>query len=531
MIGIALLLAAAALSYAAARALRLPPIPLLLLGGLLLGLTGALTAALLEDALVLGVTFLLFITGIELSPRRTRRQRGAALRVGAVQFLVLGAAGLALALLLGFDGVTATYLALALTASSTLVVVRLLRQRRQMFEPYARLVVGVLLLQDVLVIVLVPVVTRAPVGARSVAIGVLGVAGLIALTVAAFRWVTPHLVRLDGDDEPLLLSVLALLFVFIGVASAIHLPLVVGAFLAGVALSGFPVNSVVRPQLASLGDFFTAIFFTALGALIGIPSPTEVLYALLFSALVVIGTPPLVTILAERTGLSARPSIEAGLLLAQTSELSLVIGLYGMLEGQLSEGVFTVIALMTLMTMLLTPLISSGRVVWALMRLHPVRSEATIATPAGDHVLMLGSGTTGMPLLETILGQCQEVVVVDDDPAVVARLRDADVAVIRGDASDVEVLREAHAHRARVITSTIRRPEDNRRLLENARGVPTIVRVFEEEDAAWIREMGGTPVLYSEAAAEGLLRWFDRSGLAAEHEESPGREESRPGEG
>lgn len=509
MMGIALLLAAAALAYALAQALRLPPLPLLLLGGIALGRAGAVPLALLEDALILGVTLLLFVTGIELGPGRTRGQRRAALRVGTVQFVLLGGAGFVLALGLGFAAVPAAYLALALTASSTLVIVRLLRQRRRMFEPYARLTVGVLLLQDLLVIVLIPVVTRAPRGWAAVGLGIAGVALLLALCLAALRWVTPLLVRLDREDEPLLLAILALLFLFIGAADLLDLPLMVGAFLAGVALSGFPASAVVRPQLASVGDFFSAIFFTALGALVGLPTPGELLAALALAALVVVGTPPLVTWIAERAGLSARPAIEAGLLLAQTSELSLVVGLYGMVEGQIDAGVFTVIALTTLLTMLLTPLVARDRVAWWLMRLHPVARGGQIEPPSGGHVLMLGSGTTGTPLLETLFGSGCEVVVVDDDPAVVARLRNADVPVIRGDATDVAVLEEARAREARVITSTVRRPEDNRRLLEHARGVPVIVRVFEEEDAEWVRDMGGIPVLYSEAAAEGLLRWWE----------------------
>ncbi len=98
---------------------------------------------------------------------------------------------------------------------------------------------------------------------------------------------------------------------------------------------------------------------------------------------------------------------------------------------------------------------------------------------------------------------------VDDDPVVIDRLLEADVPCIRGDASDLEVLRRANADRARIISSTIRRPRDNRRLLEFARGVTVLVRVFDERDAGWIRELGGVPVVYSEAAAEEMLKWFD----------------------
>jgi CPA2 family monovalent cation:H+ antiporter-2 len=514
MAGIALLLLAASLAFAAAKALRLPPLPLLLVAGVVLARIGRVPDEFLEEALILGVTFLLFVTGTELSPGRTRGQRGAALWVGSVQFVTLGVAGALAAFALGFDPVSVAYLALALTASSTLVAVRLLRLRRQTFEPVGRLVIGVLLLQDLLVILLIPLVTRAPAGPAAVLGGVASVAAMLALAAAAWRWVTPRMVGLDGDDEALLLATLGFLAVFIGVASFLELPMLVGAFLAGVALSGFPVSGLVRPLVASVGDFFSAIFFTALGALIGAPSATELGQAVALAALVIVVTPPVVAFAAERAGLSARPSIEAGLLLAQTSEISLVVGLHGMLEGQISESAFTVLGLATLLTMLLTPLLSTDRVAWALVRMHPLRGGERPLPELRGHVLVLGSGTTGLPLLETLLGASCAVVVVDDDPAVVSRLRDADVHVIRGDAGDEDVLERARAREARIIASTIRRPEDNLRVLAYVRGVPVLVRVFEDADAARIRARGGTPLLYSEAAAPSLLEWVERTRAA-----------------
>lgn len=521
MFGLAVLLAAAAAAHALARALRIPAIPTLLLVGVLLAATGALPAALLEEVIILGVTFLLFVTGVELNPRRAGAQRRAAVRVGIGQFVALAAAGFALALALGFPPLDATYLALALTASSTLVTVRLLRRRRRMFEPFGRLVLGVLLVQNLLVVVFIPVVTRLPAGPLEVGRGLLSTAALLALAYAAHRWVAPRLLRLDGDEEPLLIGLLVLLFVFIGVADALGLPLVAGAFLAGVTLSDFPMNGVARSQLGSIGDFFSAVFFTALGALVSVPSPAELANALVLAFLLVLVTPPLVAAIAERTGLVARPALEAGLLLAQASELSLVVVLHGLLEGQVGSTVFTIVALVTVVTMLTTPLVASDRVVWRLLRLHPLRARGAAAPPRSGHILVLGAGTTGMPLVETLLGSGHDVVVVDDDPAVVGRLRQADVPCVRGDASDLEVLGRAHARRARMIISTIRRPADNARLLEYAHGVATLVRVFGDADAAWVRRLGGSPVLYSAAAADGLLRWFDEMSDAIDAERSP----------
>jgi len=88
------------------------------------------------------------------------------------------------------------------------------------------------------------------------------------------------------------------------------------------------------------------------------------------------------------------------------------------------------------------------------------------------------------------------------------RLREAGIRAIRGDATDRRVLERAGAARARVVTSEIRRPRDNAVLLEMARGTPVLVRVFEDEEARWVRDRGGEPILYSDATAEGLIEWF-----------------------
>jgi CPA2 family monovalent cation:H+ antiporter-2 len=157
--------------------------------------------------------------------------------------------------------------------------------------------------------------------------------------------------------------------------------------------------------------------------------------------------------------------------------------------------------------MLLTPLVATDEVAWRLMALRRGRRRGRVA-PLSGHVLLLGAGSTGMPLLEDLVLSGTDVVVVDDDPAIVRRLEEAGIPSIRGEASDPLVLREAGADGARVVVSTIRRPRDNAALLELAAEVPVLVRTFDEQDADWIRERGGRPILYSEATADGLLRWF-----------------------
>jgi Kef-type K+ transport system membrane component KefB len=512
MSGLAILLVGGALGLGVAKWLSLPSIPLLLVTGVVLSAAGLLPATdLLADMLILGLTVLVFVAGVELNPRRVGRQRDVALRVGVAQFTVLATLGIVASLALGFTLSESMYLALALTASSTLVVVRILRQRKQLFEPFGRLVIGVLLLQDLFVILLIPVVMELPNGAMAAVTGFLGALALTGLALVSLRWVTPFLLtRLELDDEGILLTTLAFLFIYIGLAELLGLPLVAGAFLAGVSLSSFPVSGVVRGQLNSLSDFFLAIFFTALGGILVIPSMVGLFQTAVLILLVLLATPPLVTFVAERAGLSARPSIESGLLLAQTSEFSLVVGLQALAMGHIDQEIFSIIALITVTTMILTPFIATDAMTWRLMSFHPMRRLKAADVGTEGHILLLGCGDSGMPLLETLLSSGHDVLVIDDDPAVIERLREGDVASIRGDGADIALLRRAGADRARIITSTLRRPQDNRRLLEFARGVPILIRVFDEADAEWIRELGGTPVLASHVAADSLLRWFDR---------------------
>lgn len=513
MAALAILLAGAALGLGAAKWLNLPAIPLLLAAGVLLSAAGLLPPTLLlQDMLMLGLTVLVFVAGVELNPRRVGRQKAAAFRVGVAQFVVLAGLGLLASVALGFTLAESMYLALALSASSTLVVVRILRSRKQLFEPFGRLVLGVLLLQDLFVILLIPALVRLPEGAMAAATGFLGALGLTGLALVSLRWVTPLiLTRLSLDDEGMLLVTLAMLFAYLGLADLLGLPLVAGAFLAGVSMSPFPVSGVVRGQLNSLSDFFVALFFTALGGILIVPSAAGLLKAAVLVLLVVVATPPLVTLVAERAGHSARSAIESGLLLAQTSEFSLVVGLQALAFGHVDSEIFSIIALVTVATMILTPFIATDRMTWRLMAYHPVRRGLRPQQQLRDHVLLLGCGDNGMPLLETLLSSGYDVLVVDDDAAVIERLREGDIAAIRGDGADLAVLRAAGAPHARLIVSTMRRPADHIALLRLVSGVPVIVRVFEPADAESIREHGGNAVVYSHAAADEFLRWLEQA--------------------
>jgi hypothetical protein len=318
--------------------------------------------------------------------------------------------------------------------------------------------------------------------------------------------------RLQPDEETLLLAVLALLFAMVSLAFQLGMPPVAGAFLAGFSLSAFPVNGVVRGLLNSLSDFFQAIFFTALGGLVVAPDLLLVGKALCLALLVLLITPPLVTVVAEATGLTSRPAMEAGLLLAQTSEFALVLGLTGSeVLGQIAPEILSLIVLVTVITMTLTPLVATDRVAGRLLRYHPVRRLMKDRSTLRNHILMLGFGAGGRWVIKPLLQRGHDVLVVDDDPVIIAQLKQANIPCLRGDGADEQVLDRANASQAKLILASMRRVNDAVKVLRTARSVPVMVRVFEAAEADQVRKLGGIPILSAQAAADTFMEWFDKA--------------------
>jgi Kef-type K+ transport system membrane component KefB len=518
----AILLLTAAAAYGIARWLRLPSLPALIGAGMALNFSGFLPAGFQlgsgdddEHAgaalrvLELGLVFLVFASGVELNPRRFAKRGRTVAWVGGVQFAVSALIGFGTSRWMGFDKIESAYLGFGLAASSTLVVLNQLRSRHVMFEPFGRVITGVLLLQDALLIAVIVVLSRL--GEDSLRIG-LGLAEALLLGGAAWlaqKHLIPQLVkRTKPDEESLLLWLVAVLFVFVGIAFSLGLPPIVGAFAGGFAFSAFPLNGLVRAQLSSLSDFFQALFFVALGALVGVPDAADWWTALQFSAIVMFVTPPLVTAVAEWRGMSTRASIESGLLLAQTSEFSLLLGVSGMALGHLSPEGFGILALTTVITMTLTPWIGREETARALLPLHPFRRHGAAEKVPSGHVLLLGFGSAGMWTLKPLLAQGEDVLVVDDDAVVCAELARRGVRVLRGDGSEKEILQRAGAADAKLVIASMRRVGDALKVLEHVREVPVVARVFEEHEAEQIRAAGGVPVMNSQAAAETFIEWF-----------------------
>jgi CPA2 family monovalent cation:H+ antiporter-2 len=514
---IAYVLLTAAVAFGVAKKLSLPAIPILVLAGIGLKLLTSklgiqLPATGLQEVIELGLAVLVFTAGIDLTPQKIRSEGRAVAMVASCQFFGLGLASLITARLLNYDWMTSLYLASALSASSTLVCIKQLQIRRQRFEAYGRLTTSILLLQDIAIILLLVMLHALPEGSTDALLSVaysLGV-GLIALSL--HQWIIPAITqRLKLDDETLMLSSLALLFAFSGLTYLLGLPFLVGAFYAGFALASFPISGLIRGQLQSLSSFFLALFFISIGLSMHLPSNTMFAHSLIFILLLIIVTIPLVSIVAEIVGYATRTSIETALLLTQTSEFSLVIAVSGVASGEIGTELFSMITLITITTMALTPLLAQEKVAWRLMRLHPrYRRGEKACQKMTEHAVLLGYGRAGKETLRLLEEVNIPVIVIDEDAAVVKQLLDRHIHALQADGSSLRALKLANCQSARFVVCSMRRTRDALTALKYLKEAPAqvLVRTFDANEVTMVQAAGGTPIPLADAALQQFLKWF-----------------------
>lgn len=511
---IAILLLTAAVGATIARRFKLPSIPLLLFAGWLLSLTGfLLSEAMMTKALELGVAFLAFASGVELDSREGGRRIRFTLPAALFQMFVSALLAFALSLALGLEVLTAIYLAIAVSISSTLVSTRQLRRLGQTQEPFARFSKLMLVSQDAVVIVVIALLAAWGSEMHAWPIAVLGAVLLLALAIILRGWMANRMEQAHRvDDESLLLGLLATLFAFLGIASFLGLPIVVGAFCGGLVFSRFPSNGIVRGQLSSLTDFFAALFFTTLAQLSVSPTVMILLEAFFFTGVILVSRFFLGYLLARRAGLDSRGATESALLLAQVGEYALVIGLIALERGVFGHNEMALLGLIAAFTMMITPLVAHDRVASLILQLR--RRIRPLPQPGAweGHVLMIGYGAGGKWVARPLRKAGIPFVVIDDDPAVVEMLRQEQIPSVLGDGTDPAVLQSARVDQAKAVLASPRRVSDGLKVLRHVRDIPVIVRVFEQSEAEAAKLAGGIPIRNSLAAAEQFMEWYAASG-------------------
>ncbi|MDZ3823166.1 MAG: cation:proton antiporter [Pseudoxanthomonas sp.] len=465
---------AAGIGLLAAR-LRQPSIVAFIVVGILvgpavLGWVGHNDAV--EVLAQLGVTVLLFLVGLKLDPALVRQLGPVAMATGLGQLGFTIAFGFLIALAMGMDGVTALYVAVALTFSSTIIIIKLLGDKRELDSLHGRIATGFLIVQDIAVVLAMMVIGALGVGAGAEqgAIdwwgwGIRLLAAMLAVFVLVrfgLRWILPWMAT-----APELMVVFSVAW---GVALAalgeqLGLSKEVGAFIAGFALAGTPFREAVGARLSGLRDFLLLFFFVELGSKLAFADlGSQLPAALVLSVFVLVGNPLIVMAIMGFMGYRRRTGFLAGLTVAQISEFSVIFVAMGVALGHVGAPALSLVTLVGLVTIALSSymiMYSHRLFAWigpwlgAFERRDPwrERSEAPAAEPPA--VLVFGTGRYGARLLAAIRREGVPALGIDFDPVAVEQARRLGLPVRFGDAEDPEFAHTLPLSGARLAVSTL----------------------------------------------------------------------------
>ncbi|WP_394221343.1 cation:proton antiporter [Alteromonas gracilis] len=424
----------------------------------------------------LGIALLLFLVGIKLDLKLIKDIGVVSLATGLGQVFFTSVIGYAIGLMLGFDSISSLYLGIALTFSSTIIIVKLLSDKREIDTLHGKIALGFLIVQDLVVILAMIVLASMAVGDANVTSkGMLSpmhslyaVIGLLVTLAIFIRFFANPLTKMMARaPELLLIFSIAIATLLASLGKIIGLGMEVGGLLAGFALASTPFRETIATRLAPLRDFLLLFFFIGLGAQLHLSDLGANLTAsLIFSLFVLIGNPLIVLIIMAKINYRAKTGFLAGLTVAQISEFSLIFIAMGVAMGHIAPSVMGLVTLVGIITIAFsTYMISYSHelyryfepaLLWIESRMvkHPSHIDASQFDASSPSTVIFGLGRVGGYLLSQLKEQGISGLGVDLNPDEVHNARAQGLRAIYGDVTDAEFLNELSLEQTQWIVCT-----------------------------------------------------------------------------
>ena len=507
-----------------ARALKQPLIIAYIFSGIIISLLGifkGIDRGVLESLSNLGIAFLLFLVGIELKLEDLKSVGKAALLTGVGQIVFTALIGFIILSALGFSPVVALYVAVAITFSSTVIIVKLLSEKHDLQSLYGKIAVGFLLVQDFVAILALVILSgfgqgRIPTLGGFIWIFVKGIL-LVLLAYLLTKFVLKLIFKMASvSTELLFVAAIAWALFFSAVAEQAGFSIAIGAFLAGVAIASSPFRIQISARVKPLRDFFIIIFFILLGASFsGITSNINLSQIILISLFIIIGNPLIVITVMMTLGFRNRTSFLSSIATAQISEFSLILMTVGRSLGHVSDSDVALVAAIGIVTITLSSyLILYGDRIYRLIQkpmafVFPEKTRDPYVLHKEDlkeHIILVGAEQIGWDILNYLKGKAEkkeQIVVVDFNPDLYKSVAAEGYNAVFGDITDPEVLEELEISRAKLIVITDPDPEDCIHLIKfakhkNFKG-PILATSYWVHDAIRLYEEGCDYVVVPEA--------------------------------
>ena len=490
-IDIALILTLTAVLAAIFARLRQPVLLAYLLVGILAASSGIFkevtSGATLDFFAELGIAFALFLIGLELKFSSIKQIGRAAVYLGLGQITFTTFVGFFIGRAIGFSSGEALYIAAALTFSSTIIVIKLLEQKKDLNSLYGNIATGYLIVQDfVCVAALIFVASLGKGGGAEIgeftSTALAGVF-LVGLILFLNRFVLQSVFDLLAKNtEVLFLASISWALIFAALSVALGFSIEIGAFLAGLGLATLREEQQIASWIRPLRNLFIILFFLSLGLKLSVTTILSItgLVAVL-SIFVLVGNPLIMMIIMGILGFRRRTSFHVAITSGQISEFSLIFVALGSRLELVGEKVVNVVTAVAIVTIALSTysIMHSSKIYKTLAPYLKIFQRKTLSEKPfreekefSDHVVLVGAGRMGQNLLKTLRKKGYEVVVVDFNPNVVKALERVQVPVIYGDIADSEIFEKAIGKNPKLVISTVASQENTDHLLAEVKDLP-----------------------------------------------------------
>ncbi len=459
----------------------------------------------------LGIAFLLFIVGLHLNPKVIKEIGTSSLVIGLGQILLtFGLAFVVAWKLLRFDIISSAFVGIALSFSSTIIVMKLLSDKQQLDSLFGKISTGILILQDLVAVGVLMFISSLSGNTVLGGFALKGLVGGLSLVVILFLlgyFILPKLMKsIAKSQELLFLFAISWCFLIAALFSYFGFSIEIGALVAGVILSISPYSTEISSKIRPLRDFFLILFFIILGFNVDVSTIGKVIVdALILSFVALIFKPIILMGLMTFFKYTKRTNFLVGTTLAQISEFSLIILVLGVSLGQIQP----IVSHTLILTLIITIIISTYMIIYSrgfyervsglisIFELKSVRKERRVKK--SYDAILFGYNRIGFSILNSLKKIKQKYLVVDFNPDTITTLNKFRVPCLYGDMDDSDLLRELPLDKLKLAVSTVPEFESNFILIEQIRLVNSkaivIARAHTIEDALNLYKKGANYVL------------------------------------
>ncbi len=467
----------------------------------------------LETFSELGIVLLLFLVGLGLTPTNLKEMFKSSLLLGILQIAVTYAVAYLFLIPFHLSTTENIYIAIGLSFSSTIVVIKLLSDKNSLETWHGKLSTGILLTQDFVAMFIFMIISLQAQGQSLttllVNVFVKGVVSISLLFILSYFLLKKLGDSLAKSTELLFIFSLAWAFGFAALFQYLGFSLEFGALISGVIVSISPYRVEISSRLKPLRDFFIILFFLSLGLQINTHLISKYLGAITTLTLFALIIKPLiVSIILRISGFAKRTSVFTGIDLSQISAFSILIITFGIKSGILNANALVIMtSVMVLSVTISTYLINYEEKLYnyispLLPFLDSNKEEMREIEKYNKNnydIILFGYNRTGYELVETAKKLRKKILIIDFNPETIKKVRNMNIDCVFGDANDIELLDKINFKKVKIVVSTIPDLDANILLIHKAkeknRNAVIIVIAYQIDDALKLYDEGATYVI------------------------------------